>query len=537
MSNLCGRNITSGTILISSWKTYSTVSTNVSVVDVQSILDDSLFNAYEFIYNQIPYYYVVDGSHNYWVSDLSSIGYKLYEEPSYEFILVDDSTGRVTHGVESLNQIEFSPTGYFLVESDNDVIFVVELPTVSITGDFDTNNWLYANTGGTNVSVLAGNSVLVGMGGSVSPIPVDYDTTKTYSVIRWGTYQSAQGSGHTEYSIINSNDKIYAKNVTSGDLYLYAIRVAVCSSNQASIVTVYDSSNIAYNAFKYTIDNIDYYYVLDETQTSWTNDLSSIGYSLTPPVVLPEVVLLGKAGYDYWLYVGATTANKILSSGSNCPLYSDRGSSSYGWTTYPKAVISCQKYENSEYWNVAKGRTGLSLVMSTLSGVQWPGCQNDLNESITFIRLKAAYCRNGLATVVTVYNSSNVAYNAFKYTASGTDYYYVLDGTQTDWTDDLSGIGYSLTPATVVAYLNSNKTAIVMQSGEQTYLRDGSGHPLEYDSTKTYSAYKYYMSSSDTTGMDATGIRIGYLSGWSYLMLTNNTGSQIQIQRVEYTVS
>ena len=69
------------------------------------------------------------------------------------------------------------------------------------------------------------------------------------------------------------------------------------------------------------------------------------------------------------------------------------------------------------------------------------------NTGATFTNMLGALvkvCSSNLATVITVYNSSNVAYNAFKYTVSGTDYYYVLDGTQTDWTDDLASIGYSL---------------------------------------------------------------------------------------------
>lgn len=61
-----------------------------------------------------------------------------------------------------------------------------------------------------------------------------------------------------------------------------SVYVATCSSDLASVVPVYGRSNNAYNAFKYTKNNTDYYYVLDGTQTDWTDDLSSIGYSLEP---------------------------------------------------------------------------------------------------------------------------------------------------------------------------------------------------------------------------------------------------------------
>ena len=281
MSSLYSRNTTSGTILVSSWKTYSTISTNVSVIEVQSVLDGNLFNAYEFIYNQVPYYYVVDGSHNYWVSDLSSIGYKLYEEPSYEFILVDDSTGRVTHGVESLNQIEFSPTGYFLIESDNNVIFVVELPTVSTTGDWDDGNQLYPYGGGSSINTFfAVGEVKDATTDGSSTATVPYNSGNSYCIFDWFTKDAI---GLSDVVLVNNNGNLAFSNVSDHTFNIRWFNVAVCSSNQASVVTVYDSGNTAYNSFKYTIDNIVYYYVLDGTQTAWTNDLSSIGYQEVPP--------------------------------------------------------------------------------------------------------------------------------------------------------------------------------------------------------------------------------------------------------------
>jgi hypothetical protein len=120
--------------------------------------------------------------------------------------------------------------------------------------------------------------------------------------------------------------------------------------------------------------------------------------------------------------------------------------------------------------------------------------------SQTFYSARVAVCSSSEATVVPVYNSSNVAYNAFKFTASGTDYYYVLDGTQTDWTDDLSSIGYSLTPSVVSfnAYFTNagaSGTGNTYVQNNLTYtLFDGSGNTIPYDSSKTYTvtaSYKY----------------------------------------------
>lgn len=455
------------------------------------------YNAFKFTASGTDYYYVLDGTQTDWTDDINSIGYHL----------------------------------------------PIVLPTVSVSGYWSNNsyNWLQSIEGPESVPANSLSSVLrYGYAESEQTVYVspDYESGKKYSIIQW---QQSGGTtaGRTEFEIVESNGKMCAKNVSGGTLTFYQAKIAVCSSNQATIITVYDSQNIAYNAFSFTLNDADYYYVLDGTQTDWTNDLTSIGYSLTPPVVLPTVTIEFYDAWGSWLNAGnSSSAKQVIASNSISTTWFYKKDGSQYSIFYPLE----EPYDSSKSyavmrWNSAYGVFGGYYGFSIVSENGYYGVKNITSSSISVNSVRVAVCSSNQATVVTVYDSSNVAYNAFKFTASGTDYCYVLDGTQTDWTDDLASIGYSLTPATVVAYLNSNKTAIVMQSGEQTYLRDGSGHPLEYDSTKTYSAYKYYRSSSDTTGMDATGIRIGYLSGWSYLMLTNNTGSQIQIQRIEYTIS
>lgn len=68
-----------------------------------------------------------------------------------------------------------------------------------------------------------------------------------------------------------------------------------------------------------------------------------------------------------------------------------------------------------------------------------------------------ATCSDKTATVIDVFDSQNNTFKSFKFTSEGTDYYYVLDGVQSDWTDDLSSIGYSLEPAVqpVMVYIES----------------------------------------------------------------------------------
>lgn len=50
----------------------------------------------------------------------------------------------------------------------------------------------------------------------------------------------------------------------------------------AEIVDVYNSNNEKFNAFRYNLEGVFYYYVIDNIQFEWTDDLSYIGYSDKP---------------------------------------------------------------------------------------------------------------------------------------------------------------------------------------------------------------------------------------------------------------
>lgn len=151
----------------------------------------------------------------------------------------------------------------------------VELPTVSVTGDFGVDNELYLYGGGMGLSVpiSAGETSDATLNGTTK---VTYDNGKSYGVVYWFTGTP----GRTDIALISNNGNLAFKNITNQRFYTRDATVAVCSSNQATVVTVYDFSDETYNAFKFTEYNTDYYYVLDGTQTDWTDDLSSIGYSL-----------------------------------------------------------------------------------------------------------------------------------------------------------------------------------------------------------------------------------------------------------------
>lgn len=108
---------------------------------------------------------------------------------------------------------------------------------------------------------------------------VPYDTTACYACEDYYGSGGQAGTRRDSLSIINGSDilKVEASAYVN---YVYFVYTRKCSSSQATVATVYNSSNVAYNAFKFTVNGTDYYYVLDGTQTDWTDDLANIGYRL-----------------------------------------------------------------------------------------------------------------------------------------------------------------------------------------------------------------------------------------------------------------
>lgn len=105
-----------------------------------------------------------------------------------------------------------------------------------------------------------------------------YDSTKTYAAVDWSAENSQ--SGFYGIQISEYNGHLGLKNVLSKIIVRYIeSKYAVCDSASASVVAVY-GNGVIYNAFKYTANNTDYYYVLDGTQTDWTDNLSGLGYVL-----------------------------------------------------------------------------------------------------------------------------------------------------------------------------------------------------------------------------------------------------------------
>lgn len=120
--------------------------------------------------------------------------------------------------------------------------------------------------------------------------------------------------------------------------------------------------------------------------------------------------------------------------------------------------------------------------------------------------LETSVCSSPDASVITVYDSSNNPYNAFKYTSDGTDYYYVLDGTQTDWTDDLSSIGYSLQQIYTAYFSNQGVSGSNVTFDGTSRLYDAGGNLLYYDSTKSYTLITGYLKNGTENNPSEWGV-------------------------------
>jgi hypothetical protein len=237
---------------------------------------------------------------------------------------------------------------------------------------------------------------------------------------------------------------------------------------------------------------------------------------------LPTVSMSYAYPNQLWNYsenIGAG-GNSVLRDQNGNPLSYDSTKSYSALNYYTSTSDSAGTIDT----NVSIGASGSFLALF-----------NNGSSQITVQRVNVATCNSTDATVITVYDSSNNPYNAFKYTSNGTDYYYVLDGTQTDWTDNLASIGYKLP---IVGYVNSDKTAKSMNVGALEPLYDENGTKMTVSTYGvSYPAVRVYSSSSDTTGTAVVN------KNWTVhgpqfsagdLSVSNLTGSIQTIQRIAF---
>lgn len=143
------------------------------------------------------------------------------------------------------------------------------------------------------MTIQGGSTAAAGKAGVYPREKVAFDNSCAYATTFW-RHADNSFAGRVEIAPVNNSGYIGLHNTTNQALEVYWMNYAICSDSTATVVTVYNSSNVAYNAFKFTANNTDYYYVLDGTQTDWTDDLGSIGYSLTHHFANP-----GKMVYKY----------------------------------------------------------------------------------------------------------------------------------------------------------------------------------------------------------------------------------------------
>ena len=223
---------------------------------------------------------------------------------------------------------------------------------------------------------------------------------------------------------------VFLKNTTSSAITVAGFTVHYIDSTDAEIVEVENSGHIKYNAFKYTLNGTPYWYVIDGTHDTWTDDLSSIGYSEVPSVVLPTV------SDQIWCSFIHRMQDQYETVSANAVARVYNSSQAFVPIWYDANLVYAIKRLYYRYGDTS----GVEMPMMNDSG--YLAAQNNTGNEIQVAGCYFVTCSDSTATVITVYDSSNNAFNTFKYTTNNTDYYYVLDGTQTDWTDDLSGIGY-----------------------------------------------------------------------------------------------
>lgn len=358
----------------------------------------------------------------------------------------------------------------------------------------------------------------------------EYDASKTYTIT---SVFYAGGAIYTDSSLnrLVINNKNYA-GAEYETLFIHTLnnnqitgKPCGCSFTTGSKlesenVKVYNSLNEEFNAFKYTANGIDYYYVLDGVQTDWTDDLTSIGYSLDPPApTFPEVhSMTGRLGSSS-SETGSSTINfSILANGRLWFFKLDGGS-------YSKAVVNegtvlaVAKINNTsnepQYYGFVARRVASDGTVRLMNN--------------TYARYNNAssvdvyYCNDSNVGIATVTNGNGDKFWAFKYIVDGVAYYYVLDLSSgslpsQSWISDLSSLGYAIFNAPLY-YLSSDKTPISVGDGSTNPLYGANGVALSYNSSRQYIIINAYTSANDLIGIGCESFVVS--SSMSYATLYN----------------
>lgn len=415
----------------------------------------------------------------YWLTEsmVEELGWEVYEEGTYEFVFVDSTTGRVVHGVEQLDEMVFVEESAYPIVSKYEKTY--DSPQTLADG-------AYIDT--------------------VLP----YYPTKLYIA------SCADNTIHVQtwfgLSVSNEGGYVRVTNNTGATVTLNRLAIQSMDATDAEVVEVKDGSDNHAWAFKWDDNGTPYWYIEYHAERTWRDSLGEWSEVPVGPTLPTVTQLTG----GYGLISGTMS---VPSNDSTPELRAWDGAYFHGSGI---EYDSTRRYAITRYSDGTHGLTtpvNIFVVTWIQSGTSpfLMAVKNVSTISQTFYSARVAVCSSSEATVVPVYNSSNVAYNAFKFTASGTDYYYVLDGTQTDWTDDLSSIGYRLP---VIGYFSSSgESATGNTSLSYRYwypLYKAVGGYMEGDQSKTYTPIKAVK--ADGTVLDVSN---GYMQCVLYTGLLN----------------
>lgn len=197
-------------------------------------------------------------------------GWEIVDDTPYEFVFVDSTTGRVTSGVEHLNEMEFVETGYFTIEDAEDVVFV-EPSAYPIVCEYSLFH---------NESVAADSGI-------TTTLP--YYSQKLYTCCMSTIPGGQQSAG---WEIANDNGLVRVINRTGSSVTVVVVMIRFIDATDAQVVEVEKIlTGFRASAFKYTASGTDYYFIpWAEYEAGWVDDLSSIGWQEVPVgPVLPTV--------------------------------------------------------------------------------------------------------------------------------------------------------------------------------------------------------------------------------------------------------
>lgn len=298
-------------------------------------------------FNGETFYLIRDDVAHGWIAgaDLSSYGWEIEDDTQYELLFFDTTTGKVTYGVESVNEFAFVEAGYFTIDGADDVVFVEQsqFPIVC-----------------TYTESIVSQSVAPDAGFATG---LPYYDSKLYSV------QTSDGVNVTRSGWEAGPDmpNLYATNKTSSTLTVTSCTVHFIDSTDASLVTVYDSNDAPCDAFQYSLSGVPWWYVLDGVHNAWVDDLSGIGYHLpTPPTPRTKRGYVYKTmsyygvNYGYLTYTAAgsdfispnMSKNYVVVSINSSPVFDPSTIELSNQSSPPRVVATCYNPFNGSLWYV-----------------------------------------------------------------------------------------------------------------------------------------------------------------------------------------